>query len=39
MAQLLVRKPDKDVSARLRRRAAVYDRSTEEEVRAILVMR
>jgi plasmid stability protein len=36
MAQLLVRKLDDDVKAKLRRRARRHGRSTEEEVREIL---
>jgi len=36
MAQILVRKLDEDVKAKLRRRARRHGRSTEEEVREIL---
>ena len=36
MAQLVVRKIEEDVKARLRRRAAAHARSMEEEVRDIL---
>jgi len=36
MAQLLVRRLDEDVKARLQRRARRHGRSTEEEVREIL---